>query len=323
MGSSLFIWLLLFSVTLITGHKWNTTCTTRTQRPAWNALTDEEKIAYVEAEKCLQAKPAQAGTEGAENRWDELHWSHISQTSYIHGVGGFLPWHRYFVRVHEYLLQSECGYEGGQPYWNETADASDLLSSVVLDPDSGFGGDGNCITDGPFVDVRLRLNANGATDPYCIYRSLSARDFSSAVQGNVDACMETTSYEDARNCFEGSPHSAGHGGVGGLMVNVALSPGDPIFFLHHAYIDKIWWEWQELDIEARLIDMSGTNQPRSGGSPGGPPGLKLRADTFDYGDPGNETTLSHILGMVNIVPDAIIAEVMDLRGDLICAEYLD
>lgn len=107
------------------------------------------------------------------------------------------------------------------------------------------------------------------------------------------------------------------------MVNVALSPGDPIFFLHHAYIDKIWWEWQELDIEARLIDMSGTNQPRSGGSPGGPPGLKLRADTFDYGDPGNETTLSHILGMVNIVPDAIIAEVMDLRGDLICAEYLD
>ncbi|CAH0023291.1 unnamed protein product, partial [Clonostachys rhizophaga] len=146
-------------------------------------------MAYIEAEKCLQAKPALAGTEGAENRWDELHWSHISQTSYIHGV----------------------------PSWNETADASDLLSSVVLDSDTGFGGDGNCISDGPFVDVRLRLNANGATDPYCIYRSLSARDFSSAVQGNVDACMETTSYEDARNCFEGSPHNAGHGGVGGLV----------------------------------------------------------------------------------------------------------
>jgi tyrosinase len=114
------------------------------------------------------------------------------------------------------------------------------------------------------------------------------------------------------------------------MVNVALSPGDPIFFLHHAYIDKIWWEWQELDLEARLVDMSGTNQPRSGGGPGGggpggggSPGLKLRAETFDYGDPGNETTLSHILGMVDIFPDAIIAEVMDLRGDLICAEYLD
>lgn len=109
------------------------------------------------------------------------------------------------------------------------------------------------------------------------------------------------------------------------MVNVALSPADPLFYLHHAYLDKLWWEWQELDLEARLVDMGGRNQPGSGGGPGGggpggPGGLPTVL--ADNGDPGNVTTLNHVLGMVEIVPDAIIAEVMDLRGDVVCAEYV-
>jgi tyrosinase len=44
---------------------------------------------------------------------------------------------------------------------------------------------------------------------------------------------------------------------------------------------------------------------------------------LDYdGDPGNTTTLNHTLWMAGIIPNATIAEVMDLGGDLICAEYI-
>ena len=31
----------------------------------------------------------------------------------------------------------------------------------------------------------------------------------------------------------------------GTMANVSSSPNDPVFFLHHAMIDRIWAEWQE------------------------------------------------------------------------------
>jgi tyrosinase len=44
---------------------------------------------------------------------------------------------------------------------------------------------------------------------------------------------------------------------------------------------------------------------------------------MDYdGDAYNTTTLNHTLWMANIAPNATVADVMDLGGDLICAEYI-
>lgn len=42
-------------------------------------------------------------------------------------------------------------------------------------------------------------------------------------------------------------HNYGHGWVGGddgHMGDANESPNDPIFFLHHAFIDKVWADWQ-------------------------------------------------------------------------------
>jgi len=40
-----------------------------------------------------------------------------------------------------------------------------------------------------------------------------------------------------------------------------VSPGDPLFYLHHGMIDKVWWIWQLLDQETRTgaQGISGTN----------------------------------------------------------------
>lgn len=37
----------------------------------------------------------------------------------------------------------------------------------------------------------------------------------------------------------------GHGWIGGDMGNPMISPNDPIFWMHHAQIDRIWSEWQK------------------------------------------------------------------------------
>lgn len=41
------------------------------------------------------------------------------------------------------------------------------------------------------------------------------------------------------------------------MGDLYASPSDPIFFLHHANLDRVWWSWQTFDLPNRLSDISG------------------------------------------------------------------
>jgi hypothetical protein len=43
------------------------------------------------------------------------------------------------------------------------------------------------------------------------------------------------------------------------MLNGVSSPGDPLFYLHHTWLDKIWADWQALNKTARLKEIGGTN----------------------------------------------------------------
>ncbi|KAM0816750.1 putative Tyrosinase copper-binding domain-containing protein [Seiridium cardinale] len=303
-------------------------CTELNQRKAWSALTDDEKSRYIDAELCLQNRPAVLGIEGAKNRWDELMYGHIVQSNIIHDVGAFLPWHRLYMRAHEIILQTECGYQGAQPYWDELADrtAGELEAASVLDADTGFGtgdvGEDGCIVNGPFVNLTMHLNQTSNEANYCLSRKLASWAWDWANSTWLDACYATDNYEDAWQCFIFAPHTAGHGSIGGTMLDVVASPGDPLFFLHHTYLDRVWWRWQQQDLPTRLTDMSGRNIPLQ---------TYLDQNNFDYpstavtdyfNDGGNETTLSHTLWMAGLMPNATIGDVMDLGGDLICAEYI-
>ncbi len=44
--------------------------------------------------------------------------------------------------------------------------------------------------------------------------------------------------------------------------------------------------------------------------------------THYFNDGGNITTLNHTLWSVGVLPNATIADVMDVRGSFVCAEYL-
>lgn len=106
------------------------------------------------------------------------------------------------------------------------------------------------------------------------------------------------------------------------MINVATSPGDPIFFLHHAYIDRVWWQWQQANLSSRLTDISGRNVPTDEALALGNLSYPTAA-ILDYdGDPGNVTTLNHTLWMVDLIANATAGDVMDLGGPVSCAEYV-
>jgi hypothetical protein len=70
-----------------------------------------------------------------------------------------------------------------------------------------------------------------------------------------------------RVVLEGLPHGATHNYLGGHMRSF-ISPGDPIFFSHHAYIDKLWTVWQEChgyddpEVKAMLIQKGNVSETR-------------------------------------------------------------
>ncbi|KAI6350725.1 hypothetical protein MCOR25_010440 [Pyricularia grisea] len=307
-------------------------CTNPIQRKAWTALTDAEKADFLQAEVCLMETPSKTGFAGARTRWDELQAMHVAQVQFIHVVGSFLPWHRYFMSVHEKLLRDECGYTGVLPYWDQQADlaAAPLNKSSIFDPETGFGSinmDANeCVTDGPFVNITNNLNVDLSrkATPQCLTRKLSQTQFNMVSQSQVDLCMTYTTYVDFNNCLGNAVHTSGHYAVGGIMDDVSLSPADPLFFMHHTNLDRLFWEWQSKDLAKRLTDMGGNNVATASILVNAqPPSLPVSAFFPYFGDnSSNVTTLNHSLWSAGTLPNVTIGEVMDIKGDFVCAEYI-
>src|SRR5947207_8096043 len=44
------------------------------------------------------------------------------------------------------------------------------------------------------------------------------------------------------------------------MVNPISSPGDPLFYHHHAWLDRMWQKWQEINPSVRLTEIGGNNK---------------------------------------------------------------
>lgn len=137
------------------------------------------------------------------------------------------------------------------PYWDWSIDSNDPPLSPVWDR-MGGAVQNESIPNEPFKDwsssvpsqhnVIRGFNAGTA-------ESFEVELESAAMIQNFqnDASLTYSAFNDALETFHGAPHIA----IGGLdafgdMSLVARSPNDPIFFLHHAFIDKIWDEWQKL-----------------------------------------------------------------------------
>jgi tyrosinase len=109
------------------------------------------------------------------------------------------------------------------------------------------------------------------------------------------------------------------------MTNGVSSPGDPLFYLHHTWLDKIWADWQDQDRPHRLTAMGGPNVMPTEKEPLFmiPRPSTIPRPTGADGDPGRWTTLNHVLNMYGNGPNRTIADVMDTRGDVLCYVYVE
>lgn len=278
-------------------------CTIETAaiRREWSDLAPAEREAYTSAVKCLQKLPARSDKSkvpGARSRFDDFMATHITMTPYVHASANFLSWHRLFVWTYEKALREECGYEGYQPYWNWDRYAADPVNSPMFNGNassmSGSSAPGSgCVETGPFADMTVNLGPGGslAYNPRCLRRDVSRSNAQECVAAKTLPVIERSgsiaAFQDTLQSFPGI-HANGHFTVGGDPGgDINASAGEPMFYLHHAMIDRVWWLWQLQDLPARLGAVAGRDLLRN--RPG------ALTDTLDLGVLGDSVKLGDML----------------------------
>ncbi|KAF4840646.1 Tyrosinase-like protein orsC [Colletotrichum siamense] len=233
---------------------------------------------------------------GVQNRFEDFMGDHIRQTNDTHFVGLFYPRHRLLVWAYEQEIRA-CGFRGAQPYWDWSLDsgsAEDFFNSPVFDTKTGFGGNGEflpfntsglspllpitdgkvpsaiadrsgggCVHDGPFANMTIHMGPGPSTayKAQCVRRDFVPSNFmASASVEAVSTGMDYADFGSFTRQTELTVHGAGHVGVGGLygvLTDAWASPGDPLFYLHHANMDRLWWSWQSKNLSTRLREISG------------------------------------------------------------------
>jgi tyrosinase len=180
-----------------------------------------------------------------------------------HGTWYFLPWHRGYLLAFEATVRAAVVQAGGPadwalPYWNyfpphQAALPAEFASPnwpdgaddnpLFVVPRYGPSGDGNVFVPRGYVDLRA------VNDP----RFTGGTHGGSTGFGGPDTGFMHASRTSGR--LELQPHNVVHGLVGGARDNDQNQPGamsipesaalDPIFWLHHANIDRLWQAWSK------------------------------------------------------------------------------
>lgn len=207
---------------------------------------------------------------------DPRNWNRQAQIHFDfcpHGNWFFLPWHRAYLLYFEQICRTLIGDKNfALPYWNWTChrtlptpflgSASDPLFSPgrtgVPPAALGDGSVGTTVMDAILDEANFLLFAS---------------DASSGLRPPV-----------GYGPLEGNPHNTVHGFVGGIMGSFH-SPRDPVFWMHHNMIERVWWEWNVVRGHANTNDAAWNN-------------FSLAGMFVD----GNGVAVSPTVGILNLAP---------------------
>ena len=165
-----------------------------------------------------------------DETYSKLVRHHSNMNHRMHGTGSgdyiryhrFLPWHRVFLIELEKEMQNKDA-NAFIPYWKWTEYRT--IPEWIED----FKPDGVTAANGR--DLPITRNP-GRPDT-----ALPSPDL-------IDRIKKEKTYNVFVQRLEHS-HNWVHDWVDGRMNDILYSPTDPLFWLHHAEIDRLWSEWQD------------------------------------------------------------------------------
>jgi tyrosinase len=184
----------------------------------------------------LVAAFAQLNNQGA-GRFTDFRDMHTSVSSpQAHGAPGFLPWHRAYLLDLERELQA-IDPSVSLPYWRFDQAAPNIFTTEF------FG-----------VSDQLGTVQFSATNPLQFWRTdgvqgINRRPFFST--GSAPPGLRTEAQTlalgnqyPAFRTLEGNPHGTAHTSFGGSISSIHTAARDPLFFLLHCNVDRLWAKWQ-------------------------------------------------------------------------------
>lgn len=179
-----------------------------------------------------------------------------------HGSWYFLPWHRGYLLAFEAIVRAEIVALGGDPnwalpYWNYFKTNQDVLPPAFASKDWPDGPDDNPL----YVADRFGPDGDGA-----VFVDVTQADLNALGDGPFTSALgdPTAGFGGVMTGFshggrihggvESQPHDVVHGMVGGqnqttgvvgLMADPDTAGLDPIFWLHHCNIDRLWEVWRK------------------------------------------------------------------------------
>ena len=198
-----------------------------------NGLTPAERDRFVSA----FAKLNNQGL-GRFTDFREMHKTPPSLAQ-AHGTPAFLPWHR------AYLLDLERGLQGIDPsvtlpYWRFDKPAPNIFTPDFFGSSDSLG------------TVKF-----SATNPLQFWKTDGVQGVNrrplfktSVAPPNLSNETETLGLGNTFKAFsdmEGDPHGLAHTSFGGSIQDPATAPKDPLFFLLHCNVDRLWAKWQRVN----------------------------------------------------------------------------
>ena len=183
----------------------------------------------------------------------------------IHGSWFFAPWHRMYIACFESILANilvDLGKiatedDWALPFWNysDTDNSAALfMPSAFLEPEDKS----NPLwikerNSPPLIEDNVSLEKLNII-PF-VNEDMIRRGFGGAIE-------EPSQFDTGYGGLEERPHDWVHDDIGGAMANPVTSGLDPIFWLHHCNIDRLWQEWLDLGEGRKNPDDKSFNNQR-------------------------------------------------------------
>lgn len=217
------------------------------------AFTPDQQIAFKNA---LQ----QLVDEGV---YEQLIRHHVDMSHRMHGSMGsiglyrFLAWHRRYLTAFERELQRADAAQRGVavaplavPYWRWQDPFPVWLVGFLPARDPATGSLPGARKAAPPPQKATASDVDLIVNQSSLQRT--------NLPGENEYTKFTWAVEGWGRRPDGSvlpAHNHGHSWIGGVMNNTSTSPTDPVFWLHHAEVDRLWDRWRSTHAAARpLID---------------------------------------------------------------------
>ncbi|HEX3580995.1 MAG TPA: tyrosinase family protein [Thermoanaerobaculia bacterium] len=185
--------------------------------------TSPALVSYAKAIHAMQALPTTDPLSWAYQaaiHYTTLPGSHPAWNTCQHGTPFFWSWHRMYLYWFERIIRKMAPDANfALPFWNYELASERYLPVPFRNPSS------------PLYTVNRGPGWNAGTS------------FLSPSAVATSGFMPTVPYFNAQSGCEGTPHGAVHVSIGGWMGSVPTAAQDPIFYLHHANIDRLWNAW--------------------------------------------------------------------------------